>query len=196
MPANGCRMPNAVLAIGSGSNLDPRCAMLRRYGRTVRVDHRASSHSLRARDVSLVRLTASSTGRLMRSLVRVDAADIDIGDRLVGALSGRVRSRHRQAAPMPNCRKVEWLDRLRQRRSDRLRSIFALRPVAELRVRRSLEQHRRRLVARVLRRPSFPCTASCSTSSRIFATASGASANWSNFSKKVSSFIQQSRRWR
>ena len=34
------------------------------------------------------------------------------------------------------------------------------------------------------------------TSSRIFATASGASANWSNFSKNVSSFIQQSRRWR
>src|SRR5947207_14842080 len=41
-----------------------------------------------------------------------------------------------------------------------------------------------------------PLNADHIISSRILATASGASANWSNFSKKVSSFIQQSRRWR
>ena len=43
---------------------------------------------------------------------------------------------------------------------------------------------------------SFPRTAKFITSSRIFATASGASANWSNFSKKVSRFISRTRRWR
>lgn len=39
------------------------------------------------------------------------------------------------------------------------------------------------------RSTSFPCTAKAMTSARIFATASGASANWSNFSKNVSSFM-------
>jgi len=37
---------------------------------------------------------------------------------------------------------------------------------------------------------SLPVTASCKTNYRILATAAGASANWSNFSKKVSSFIK------
>ncbi len=54
----------------------------------------------------------------------------------------------------------------------------------------------------VLGAPQFTTAASAHrlphtpASSRIFATALGASANWSNFLKKVSSFIEQSRRWR